>query len=86
MKVLAIFEDDTCHLIVECPKHNWVINGQWDIKVDLQNKNFKCLHTGKTYTFDYAEEIEVTCTNYNIIMLIILNKLQAQKFYKDEYL
>ncbi len=73
MKVLAIFGDDTCHLIIECPKHNWVINGHWKIKVDLKNKIFLCLHTSLTHTFDYAEEIEVTSGNYNAIMLEIYN-------------
>lgn len=74
MKVLAIFNNDRCDLIVECPKYNSVINGQWDIEVDLQNKIYKCLYNLRTTTFDYAEEIEVTTLwDYNAIMLEIYN-------------
>lgn len=91
MKVLAIFNNDYCALIVECPRHDRVINGQWDIKVDLQNKTYKCLFNGKTHTFEYAEEIEVTGWDYNAIMQEIHDmKIHESDRYKkvindDEY-
>ena len=68
MKVLAIFDDERCSLIVDCPKHEWVINGAWDIQVDLPNKTFYCVYTRKTHSFDYAEEIEVRSGGHNDIM------------------
>lgn len=68
MKVLAIFNNDRCDLIIQCPSHDYVINGAWDCKVNLNNKTIYCDYTGDTHSYEYAEEIEVKGGGYSEVM------------------